>query len=441
MNSLLSAVLAVFPETAQVDHRNHLVLGGLDANELAAEFGTPLYVFDEATLRGQCAAFTNEFTSRYPDTSVVYASKALSNKPIVRIIQEEGLGLDVVSLGELAIARAAGFPMDRVYFHGNNKGAVELSQALEWSIGRVVVDNFHELHLLDSLAAKAGRRQEILLRISPGVDPHTHRHTTTGIVDTKFGFTLANGDADEAVRVAQAAASLDLIGVHAHLGSPIFEVEPYREAIRVLFDFAAEMRDRRGLNLIEFSPGGGFPVQYTVDQPAPPLADYAEAITTAVRECAEVRGFDPPHLFVEPGRAIVGRAGVALYEAGAIKEIPGVRKYVSVDGGMGDNIRPAIYGSRYEAVAAGRVNNEELETVTLAGKYCESGDVLIKDAALPELSPGDIVAIPATGAYCVPMASNYNATPRPALVLVNDGKARLMQRRETLEELMQRDVM
>jgi diaminopimelate decarboxylase len=440
MNSLLSAVLAVFPETVQVNDRNRLVLGGLDANDLAAEFGTPLYVFDEATLRSQCAAFIGEFTSRYPDTSIIYASKALSNKPFLRIIQEEGLGLDVVSLGELAIARAAGFPIDRVYFHGNNKGAAELSQAVEWSIGRVVVDNFHELQLLESLTNKAGRRLDILLRISPGVDPHTHRHTTTGIVDSKFGFALANGDAEEAVRVAQAAASLDLIGIHAHLGSPLFEVEPYQEAIGVLFEFAAGMRDRHGLSLMEFSPGGGFPIQYTVDQSAPPLADYAEAITSAVRDCAKTHKFDLPHLFVEPGRAIVGRAGVALYEVGAIKDIPGVRKYVSVDGGMGDNIRPAIYGAKYEAVAAGHVDAKETETVTLSGKYCESGDILVKDAVLPKLSPGDIVAIPASGAYCIPMASNYNANPRPALVLVNNGEARLMQRRETLEELMQRDV-
>jgi diaminopimelate decarboxylase len=441
MNSLPPAVLTVFPETAQVNDRNHLVLGGLDVTELAAEYGTPLYVFDEATLQGQCATFVAEFKARYPDTSVLYASKALSNQPILRIMQQQGLGLDVVSVGELAIAKAAEFPMDRVYFHGNNKGAAELSQALEWGIGRVVVDNFHELRMLDSLAESAGRRQDILLRISPGVDPHTHHHTTTGILDSKFGFALANGDAEEAVRIAQAAGSLDLIGVHAHLGSPIFEVAPYREAIGVIFDFAAEMRDRHGLELKEFSPGGGFPIQYTVDQPAPPLADYAETITTAVRERAEALGFDPPHLFVEPGRAIVGRSGVALYEVGAIKDIPGVRKYVSVDGGMGDNIRPAIYGSRYEAVAAGRVNAKDLETVTLAGKYCESGDVLVKDVDLPKLSPGDIVAIPASGAYCIPMASNYNANPRPALVLVSNGDARLIQRRETLEELMQRDVL
>ncbi len=438
--ALFSALRPIFPETAAVTPANHLAIGGIDALDLARQFGTPLYVFDERTLRGQCARFRQKFSSRYPDVTVLYASKAFINRALVRIMAEEGLGLDVVSGGELAIARLAEFPLERVYFHGNNKTAAELRDAVEWRVGRVVVDNFHELELLDGLAERAGRRQPVLLRISPGVDPHTHQHTTTGVIDSKFGFTLANGQAEEAVRRARAARSLDLLGIHFHLGSPIYETGPYQEGIQVTLEWAAAMRDRHGLQLHEFSPGGGFPIQYTVDTPPPPLAAYATAVTGAVKEGCRRLGFALPRLAIEPGRAIVGRAGVALYTVGAIKDIPGVRTYVSVDGGMGDNIRPAIYGSRYEAVVANRVEAEEREKVTIAGKYCESGDVLIKDIELPKVTAGDLIAIPASGAYCIAMSSNYNAISRPAIVIVHNGQARLLRRRETVEDLIRLDA-
>ncbi len=437
---MFQSLLPIFPETAAVTPANHLSIGGIDAVDLAKQYGTPLYVFDERTLRDQCRRYKHEFSSRYPNVMVLYASKAFINRVLVRIVAEEGLGLDVVSGGELAIARLSEFPLDKVYFHGNNKAEAELRDALEWRVGRVVVDNFHELEMLDRLAGKTRRRQAVLLRISPGVDPHTHAHTTTGIVDSKFGFTFSNGDAEEAVKRAQAAKGLDLTGIHIHLGSPIFETGPYQEGIRVTLEWAAVMRDRYKLRLHEFSPGGGFPIQYTVDTPPPPLSDYAQAITGTVKEACRRLKFDLPKLIIEPGRSIVGRAGVALYTVGATKDIPGVRKYVSVDGGMGDNIRPAIYGSRYEAVVASRVEAQDREKVTIAGKYCESGDVLIKDIDLPKVQAGNLIAIPASGAYCIAMSSTYNANPRPAIVLVNNGKSRLMRRRETIEDLIRLDA-
>jgi diaminopimelate decarboxylase len=431
------AVLGLFPTTAEVKD-NHLFIGGCDSLALAQEFGTPLYVFDDETLRRSCREFQREFSSRYPETRVIYACKALLLRPLVRLLVEEGLGLDVVSGGELAVARAAGFPLDRVYFHGNNKSPQELSLALGAGVGRVVVDNFYELGLLEAEAKKGGRHQEVMLRLCPGVDPHTHAHTTTGAVDSKFGFPLEQGE--KAITQAMASPHLRLLGLHFHLGSPIFEVEPYQEAIRLVLGFAADMAEKFGFHLQEFSPGGGFAIAYTRERLAPPAAYYAEGIARALLEGLERHGLPRPRLILEPGRALVGRAGAALYRAGSRKDIPGVRTYVSLDGGMGDNIRPALYGARYEALVANRAGEQPAERVTLAGRFCESGDVLIKDIFLPRVFPGDIVAIPAMGAYSIPMASNYNAAPRPAIVLVKKGRAELWRRRESYQDLMALDV-
>lgn len=430
----------VFPDTAAIGPQQHLVLGGCDATDLAARYGTPLYVFDEATIRSTCRAFLAEFAGRYPDVLVAYASKAYINKALARLLAEEGLGFDVVSLGEMAVVRAAEVALSRVHFHGNNKGRDELEQAVDWGIGRVVVDNFYELAQLEEVCAARGVVQPVLLRITPGVDPHTHAYISTGTTDSKFGFPLMTGDAERAVAQAAASPHLRLTGLHMHLGSQLFQVEPYTQAIAGVLDFAAQMAARHGLRLQEFSPGGGFGVQYVRGEAPPPLAVYAEAITSAVKAACAQHGLPLPRLVLEPGRAIVGRAGVALYRVGAIKDIPGVRKYVSVDGGMADNIRPAIYGSRYEAVVANRMDAEPAEVVTLAGKYCESGDILISDIRLPVLAPGDLVALPASGAYCLAMASNYNLAPRPAVVLVKDGAARVIRRRETIGDLLALDA-
>lgn len=429
----------LFPLTARINSADHLTLGGCDAAGLVSEFGTPLLVYDEFTLREMCRQFVDGFTSRYPDTIVAYASKAFLNTAIARLVAEEGMGLDVVSGGELAVALAAGVPMAKVYFHGNNKSADELEFAVESQIGRIVIDSFNELRLLDDIARHKGIEQDVMIRLSPNVDPHTHAFTTTGILDSKFGFAIETGDSAQAIRQAIAAEHLNLVGVHFHLGSPIFELDPYSDAVETILTYLAPFKEE-GLELQEFSPGGGFAIGYTRDQPPPDIAEYAEVITKTLASKCNDLGFEKPKMIIEPGRSIVGRAGVALYTVGAIKDIPTVRKYVSLDGGMGDNIRPALYGSEYEAVVANRMSDTPTEMVTLAGKYCESGDVLIKDISMPVMNAGDIVAIPSSGAYVPSMASNYNLNPRPAIVVVKDGSASLIRRRETYQDLMAMDV-
>ena len=429
----------VFPDSATINDAGHLMIGGCDSLDLAEEFGTPVYIFDEQTIRARCREFTGEFRKRHPDTRVSYACKAYINRALTQLLDEEGLGFDVVSGGELATIVNAQVPTDEVYFHGNNKTPQELAEALEQSIGWVVVDSFHELDLLDRLAQESGKTQNILLRVSPGIDPHTHVYTTTGILDSKFGFSIQTGDAAEAVRRGLAAEHLDLRGLHFHLGSPVFELEPYRVATELVIRFAAQFREE-GLALQLLSPGGGFAVAYTRDQSPPSIADYAETIVSSMNAACQELGMDLPTLVIEPGRSIIGPAGVALYRVGAIKDVPGVRKFVSVDGGMGDNIRPALYQAEYEVLAANKASLEPLEKVTVAGKYCESGDLLASDVMLPRIESGDLLAVPAAGAYCPSMASNYNLNPRPPMVLVADGRPRLIRLRESYEDMMRCDV-
>ena len=430
----------IYPDSAEIDGQGHLVIGGCDVLELASQFGTPLYIFDEETLRRRCRQFIEEFRSRHSETTVVYACKAYVNPALARLLMEEGLGLDVVSGGELTIAKAVDFPPHLVYYHGNNKGRDELRDALAWNVGRIVVDSFHELELLEDMARQMEVVQDILIRVSPGVDPHTHAHTTTGILDSKFGFPIQTGQAEEAIRMALRSPHLNLLGLHFHLGSPIFEVAPYEVAMEVVLRFASRFREE-GLILQEVSPGGGFAIAYIRDQEPPSVAEYAAAIVTTMQRSCRDLGMEVPTLVVEPGRAIVGPAGVALYSVGAVKDIPGVRKYVSVDGGMGDNIRPVLYDAAYEAVGAGKMNADPSEVVTIAGKFCESGDVLVRDVMLPPMEADDVIAIPAAGAYCLSMASTYNLNPRPPIVLVGGGQARLIRRRESYQDMMACDVL
>ncbi|MCL0044578.1 diaminopimelate decarboxylase, partial [Dehalococcoidia bacterium] len=364
----------------------------------------------------------------------------LTNLAITKLLGEEGLGIEIVSGGELASAIASGIPPNRIYFHGNNKGRGELEEAVKCGVGRIVVDNFHELELLQSVAHSIGRVQDILIRVSPGVDPHTHTYITTGTLDSKFGIPIATGQAEQAVRRALTLPHLNPLGLHCHIGSQLLETRPYMEAIRITLEFGARMREE-GFSMAEFSPGGGFGIAYTRDQKPPSVSEYAEAITSSLSHGCRELSIDQPAMTIEPGRAIVGRAGVAIYTVGARKEIPGVRKYISVDGGMGDNIRLALYQARYEAVVANLMDRPSMERVTIAGKFCESGDILVEDAELPITEPGDLIAIPASGAYCLPMSSNYNMATRPAIVLVGDGGARLIRRRETYQDLMATDVM
>jgi diaminopimelate decarboxylase len=434
----MTSKLVLFPSTAEVSNKGHLVIGGCDTVELAAEFGTPLYVFDELGIRRRCAEFNQEFSQRYPNTAVLYSAKAFISQALAKLFSEEGLGLDVVSAGEMSIARSAGFPMDRVYFPGNNKSAEELRLALDWGVGRIVVDNFHELGMLNEIAGEHDKQVDILLRLSPGVDPHTHRYIITGNLDSKFGVSMAQ--AEEALVIALSKPQLRLQGLHFHIGSQIAEFEPYQQAIDIILGFAAEMKNKHGFEMEELSIGGGFAVQYTLDSPAPPIADYAQAMTSAVINGCHKLGLRKPRLIIEPGRSLVGQSGVALYTVGVVKDIPDVRRYVSVDGGMADNIRPALYGAKHEAVVANKMVEKETDKVTIAGKFCESGDIIIKDIMLPPVVAGDILAVADCGAYCLSLASNYNASLRPAVVMVKEGEARLIRRRESFDDLTRFDV-
>ena len=426
----------LLPITAGLNDDGGLTIGGCGVRELVAEYGSPLYIYDEATLRGMCRDFVGSFKSEYENSHVAYSSKAFANPAIAKIIDEEGMNMDIVTGGELAVAMAADFPGSRINFHGNNKGREELAEAVRYGIGLITLDSFAEIELLNDVASELGVKQKVLLRLSPSVDPHTHLLTSTGILDSKFGFSIETGDAEIAVEQALAKESLDVEGLHFHLGSPIFELEPYSEAIDYVLKFATDMRDKYGLDLKRFSPGGGFAIGYVSDTLPPEMSEYAHEIAVAVRKGCDTYGLDEPELIVEPGRAIVGRAGVAVYTIGGIKTIPNVRTYVSVDGGMGDNIRPALYESVYAVVPVDRPNEPRNITVTVAGKFCESGDVLARDVDLPDVETGELLALPASGAYCLMMASNYNMQTRPAVVLVGEGKARLIRRRETYSDLL-----
>lgn len=430
-------IQSVLPMTADVSSDGELTIGGVPVSELAAQHGTPLYIYDAATIRGMCRAFVDAFTGRYADSTIEYSSKAFSNPAILQLVQSEGLSLDVVTGGELAIAMAARFPADHINFHGNNKTRDELTEALEAGLGRITIDSFHEIELLNEVAGEVGIRQAAMLRLSPSVDPHTHRLTSTGVLDSKFGFSIETGDAERAVEIALRQPNLEIMGLHFHLGSPLFELEPYDEAVHYVIDFAKQMHDSYGFQLREFNPGGGMAVGYVSDTLPPSIDDYARTIADAIVSACERNAMPLPALTVEPGRSIVGRAGVAVYTVGGIKRIPGVRTYVSVDGGMGDNIRPALYDSRYEVLSVREPAAAATETVTIAGKYCESGDVLARDVQVPPLAPGDLVALPASGAYNLAMASNYNMQPRPAVLLIGmQGDARVIRRRETYADLL-----
>ena len=430
--------LPLFPINSKVNDLGHLVIGGCDTITLAHDFGTPLYLYDESTLRSICREFKEEFGKRYPNVQIVYASKAYSNGVLLRLINEEGLGLDVVSEGELGIAKAAKFPMEKIYLHGNNKSLRELELALKWRVGRIVVDNFHELEMLDKITQESGVKQDVLLRMTPGVDPHTHRYTSTGSLDSKFGFPLPLKE--EAVARALKIRGLNVLGLHFHIGSLIYEPEPYVESVKFILNFAVEMRKKYGFELKELDTGGGFAVQYTLDRLAPPIAVFADKITsTIIKECKRL-GLALPKLIIEPGREIVARAGVALYTIGVIKEIPGVKTYVSVDGGMGDNVCPALYGEKMEAVLANRMRARDAGDVTISGKFCESGDILIRDIVMPKITSGDVLAIAVNGAYSIPESMNYNASFKPPVIMVNEGKAKLIRRRETLADITRCDV-
>lgn len=424
--------------TSHINEKGHLTIGGCDTVELAAQFGTPLYVLDEQLIRERCRAYVAAFRQANVDFQVAYASKAMSTLAICRLIEEEGLALDVVSDGELYTALQAGFPPERIHFHGNNKSLAELTLALDANIGGIVVDNFTELHMLRTLASERQQHVHILLRLSPGVEAHTHAYIQTGQEDSKFGFDLASGQAAKAVEICQRSPEISLLGFHSHIGSQIFDVQGYRMTIRKLAQFSQECYESYGHVSEVVNIGGGFGIHYCEgDQPLT-AERYIEAIVAEVR--ASFTHQPLPAIWIEPGRSIVGEAGTTLYRVGTEKRIPGIRHYVAVDGGMADNPRPALYQAKYAALVANKAGKPATQTVSIAGKCCESGDMLIWDVALPDLAQGDVLAVLSTGAYNYSMASNYNRLRRPAAVLVNDGNADVIVQRETLADLTRHDV-
>ncbi|HVE73574.1 MAG TPA: diaminopimelate decarboxylase [Mycobacteriales bacterium] len=428
---------AVWPCTALRSDNGVLTVGGVDVRELARDFGTPAYVLDEADFRMRC----QDWRSAFADADVYYAAKAFLCTAIASWVAEEGLSLDVCTGGELAVALAAGFDPERLLFHGNNKSVVELERAVASGVARVVVDSFVEIDRLAAAASAAGRRQQVLVRVTPGVEAHTHSYVATGQEDQKFGFSLASGAAATAVRQVLATESLDLIGLHCHIGSHIFDTRGFSLATHRMVGLLAELRDEHGIELAELNLGGGLGIAYTSADDPMPVAEVAQGLRAIIeRECAAA-GLRVPRLAVEPGRAIAGPSAVTLYEVGTVKDLPGLRTYVSVDGGMSDNIRTALYDARYTAVLASRASDAEPANVTLCGKHSESGDIVVHDVPLPaDLEPGDLVAVPASGAYHRAMASNYNHVPRPPVIAVRDGVARVVVRRETEDDLLRLDV-
>ncbi|WP_127497644.1 diaminopimelate decarboxylase [Actinoplanes solisilvae] len=427
----------LWPRTVNRADAGHLEIGGVSVAALAEEYGTPAYLLDEDDLRSRCRDFADAFS----DADVFYAGKSFLCKAVVRVIDEEGLFLDVCTGGELAVALAAGFPAERIGFHGNNKSVRELERALDAGVGRIVVDSFGEIDRLTALAEEKGQRPHVLVRVTVGVEAHTHEFIATAHEDQKFGFSLAGGAAFAAAVKILDEGVLDLRGLHSHIGSQIFDTSGFEVAARRVVELQAQIRDARGVELPDLDLGGGFGIAYTTqDDPSAP-ADLAKRINKIVESECELNSLRKPKLSIEPGRAIVGPAVFTLYEVGTVKDVDGIRTYVSVDGGMSDNIRTALYDASYSATVASRASDTEPILARVVGKHCESGDIVVKDEFLPaDVQPGDLLAVPGTGAYCRSMASNYNHVPRPPVVAVRDGASRVIVRRETEDDLLALDV-
>ncbi|MDO4264303.1 MAG: diaminopimelate decarboxylase [Deinococcus sp.] len=424
------------PGTARVTPAGELELGGIGAAALAERYGTPLFVYDEALIREQCRRFHRALQAARLEYQVSYASKAFLCRALARLMAEENMGLDAVSGGELHTALSAGFDPAHIHLHGNNKLDSELRQALTAGVGCYVVDSLDEITRLDKLAGECGTRARCLLRVTPGVEAHTHSFIQTGAEDSKFGLNLGNGQATQGLRALLDAPHLEAAGLHFHIGSQLFGTEGVRAALARVLLWLAQQRSERGFTAQVLNVGGGFGIRYTdADQPQP-LEDLLAEIAAALRAGTAQHGLPLPQLWLEPGRSVVGEAGWTLYRVGTVKEIPGVRNYVSVDGGMSDHIRTALYGADYEVALANRMNDAPARSYTVAGKLCESGDVVARDKPLPEPRRGDLLAVGCTGAYHYAMSSRYNAMPRPAVVFVADGEAREVVRRETYDDLL-----
>ncbi|MBR2847177.1 MAG: diaminopimelate decarboxylase [Clostridia bacterium] len=427
-------------ESLSVDENGVLCIGGANALDIVKEYGTPVYVMDEDLIRKNCRIYKNAMDKHYGGNGLVlYASKAFSCKRMVKIVKEEGLGLDVVSGGELYTAIKADFPMDKVYFHGNNKTEDELNLAVDSGVGTIVVDNIFELEKLNAIAEKKGKIVDIMFRIKPGIDAHTHEFVMTGQIDSKFGVALETGEAMEAYKTAKQMKNLNIVGVHCHIGSQIFDIEPFEHAASVMMGFIADLK-AEGIEIERMNLGGGYGIKYVPEDNPIDYDAYIEAVSKVVKKVAAEKGIAMPKILMEPGRSIVASAGTTLYNIGGVKEIPDVRTYVSVDGGMADNPRFIMYGSQYHALLANNPLAKAEEVVTIAGKCCESGDLLIKDIKMPKLKAGDTLAVLATGAYNYSMASNYNRIPKPPVVMVSGGVPSLAVKRETYDDIIKNDL-
>ncbi|HEY3297442.1 MAG TPA: diaminopimelate decarboxylase [Armatimonadota bacterium] len=431
--------------TQRINDKGHLEIGGCDTIDLAKQFGTPLYVMDEALVRQNCREYIHGFKTRYQNTEIAFAGKAFLNIAACRIMAQEGMCLDVASGGELYTAMKANFPMERVYFHGSFKLEAELRMAIERGVGRIVVDSLEELDLLNSVAQDMGTKADILLRVTPGIDPHTHKRISTGQADTKFGLNIQNGTAMVGIKKAVALPNIALRGIHCHVGSQLLDFEAHIAAIRIMVELAKDIKDQTGLAVEEINTGGGLGIRYVESQQAPTIDHFAEIITSTFISALEEFGVSHnPRLVQEAGRSIAGTAGTTLYTVGPIKKVPiaenpGYRIYVSVDGGLSDNPRPTLYDAIYEVVAANKANAPKSETVTVSGRHCET-DTLIVDTRVPELQTGDILAVQCTGAYNYAMASNYNRFCKPAVVVVQNGSAEVIVERETYDDLVRHDI-
>lgn len=423
--------------TSRINQYGHLEIGGCDAVQLAKEYGTPVIIYDEEGIRNQCRSFMDALAGLGINYKVAYASKAFCSLAIIQLIQEEGLYLDVVSGGELYTALKAGFPPERIHFHGNNKLPSEIKMALEAKIGCFVVDNFYEIQLLHELSAYQSQKVNVLLRVTPGVQTSTHKKIQTGQEDSKFGFDLDSGQVDEALKQILAIPNFTFLGFHTHIGSQIFSSLSYCKAIDKIISYVKA----KNITLNVLNLGGGFGIRYVPFDHPTPIKEMIVQITEHLKSRCNEEGISLPEIWVEPGRSIVGEAGTTLYTIGSTKYLPNIRNYVSVDGGMSDNLRPALYQARYEATLANKASAEKTELYSIAGKLCESGDILIWDIHLPKVEPGDILAVFCTGAYGYSMANHYNKIPRPAVIFVRDGNARLVIRRETYEDLLRNEIL
>lgn len=426
--------------TMSIDQDGVLKIGGVRTDDLVEDYGTPLIVVDEKEIESNIEQYQKGFENYSGKSRVIYASKAFSNRTLYRILNNKGLSLDVVSGGELYTAIQSGFPTEKIFFHGNNKLPAEIKMALDKNIGGFFIDNMQEARLLNKLAKAKNQKVKALIRLTPGIEAHTHEFMVTGQIDSKFGVGIENGDAMELVRMIQDLDYINLSGVHAHIGSQIYERQAYIKLIEIMLEFMIEIKNKTGQELSQLDLGGGLGIPQTSEDADIPVEDFIKDIVDKVEIECDKHAFPLPELAVEPGRSIVGTAGTTLYTVGMIKEIENIKKYVTIDGGMTDNIRPSLYGADYEGFLANRCRDKDKETVTVAGKCCESGDILIKNLELPEARTGDILAVPCTGAYTYALSNNYNGIPRPAVVLVKDGKANIIVERESYDDLLNNDI-